>query len=60
MRPVQLGWYAISTNFLQGSIYDTMNKTPENNYAWTQQYKPVTMIGDSILIYHVTKMPVIQ
>jgi hypothetical protein len=60
MRPVQLGWYAISTNFLQGSIYDTKNKTPQDNYAWTQQYKPVTMIGDSILIYHVTKMPVIQ
>jgi len=60
MRPVQLGWYAISTNFLQGSIYDTANKTPENNYAWTQQYKPVAMIGDSILVYHITQPPVLQ
>ena len=58
MRPVQLGWYAISTNFLQGSIYDTKNKTPQDNYAWTEQYKPVTMIGNSILIYHVTELPV--
>jgi hypothetical protein len=60
MRPVQTGWYAISTNFLQGSIYDVANKTPENNYAWTQQYKPVAMIGDSILIYHITQLPALQ
>jgi hypothetical protein len=60
MRPVQLGWYAISTNFLQGSIYDIVNKNPSNNYAWTQQYKPVTMIGKSMLIYHITKLPILQ
>jgi len=59
MRPVQLGWYAISTNFLQGSIYNTA-KTPRDSYAWTQQYKPVTMIGNSILIYHITQPPVLQ
>jgi hypothetical protein len=60
MRPVQLGWYAISTNFLEGSIYDVAHKTPQDNYAWTLEYKPVTMIGDSILIYHVTKAPIVQ
>lgn len=59
MRPVKTGWYAISTNYLQGSIYSTKN-TPENNYAWTQEYKPVTMIGKSILIYHVTTTPTLQ
>ena len=60
MRPVELGWYAISTNFLQGSIYDIKNKTPQNSYMWTQQYKPVTMIGNSILIYHITELPILQ
>jgi hypothetical protein len=60
LRPIQLGWYAISTNFLQGSIYDTANKNPRNNYAWTEQYVPVTEIGNSILIYHITKLPIIK
>ena len=60
MRPIETGWYAISANSLQTSIYDTTNKTSENNYIWTQQYKPVDMIGNSILIYHVTKPPVLQ
>jgi hypothetical protein len=53
MRPVESGWYAISTNSLQGSIYDTKNKNSDNNYAWTQNFKPTAMIGKSILIYHI-------
>ena len=57
MRPVEKGWYAISTNFLQGSIYDKENKNPDNNYAWTLNYKPVTMIGNSILIYYIDTPP---
>ncbi|KKQ53630.1 MAG: Glycosyl transferase family 39 [Parcubacteria group bacterium GW2011_GWD2_38_11] len=52
-RPIEAGWYAISVNSLQVSIYDKMNKTPENNYAWTQQYEPVDMIGNSIMIYYI-------
>ena len=52
-RPIEAGWYAISVNSLQISIYNKVNKTPENNYAWTEQLKPVTMIGNSIMIYHV-------
>jgi len=58
-RPVETGWYAISTNFLQGSIYDKENKTADDSYAWTLQYKPVAMIGNSILIFYVDKPPVI-
>ena len=57
MRPVQAGWYAISANSLQTSIYDTTNKNASNNYIWTQQYTPVAMIGNSILIYHITTPP---
>lgn len=52
-RPVEKGWYAISANSLQVSIYDKVNKNEWNNYAWTNNYKPVTMIGNSILIYYV-------
>jgi len=52
-RPVEAGWYAISVNSLQVSIYDKVNKTASTNYAWTQQYGPVTMIGNSIMIYYV-------
>lgn len=53
MRPVEAGWYAISANSLQTSIYDKVNKNASNNYAWTNNFKPVTMIGNSILIYYV-------
>ncbi|HPN54854.1 MAG TPA: glycosyltransferase family 39 protein [Candidatus Moranbacteria bacterium] len=55
-RPVETGWYAISTNYLQGSIYSDKN-TIKNNYAWTLEYKPVTMIGKSIMIYYVNNPP---
>lgn len=57
MRPVEAGWYAISANSLQISIYDKVNKTPENNYSWTQKYEPVTMIGNSILVYYIPTPP---
>ena len=58
-RPVEKGWYAISTNYLQGSIYSDKN-TIKNNYAWTLEYEPVTMIGKSIMIFYVEKPPVNQ
>jgi hypothetical protein len=57
VRPVTAGWYAISENSLQGSIYDTAHKDPSNNYAWTLPLKPVAQIGKSILIYHVKTPP---
>ncbi|HRY28118.1 MAG TPA: glycosyltransferase family 39 protein [Candidatus Moranbacteria bacterium] len=59
MRPVETGWYAISTNYLQGSIHSDKN-TVKNNYAWTLEYEPVAMIGKSILIYYADKPPVNQ
>ena len=59
MRPVETGWYAISTNYLQGSIHSDKN-TIKNNYAWTLEYEPVAMIGKSILIYYVDKPPINQ
>ena len=58
-RPVETGWYAISTNYLQSSIHSDKN-TIKNNYAWTLEYEPVAMIGKSILIYYADKPPVNQ
>lgn len=55
-RPIEAGWYAISVNFLQGSIYDT--KRPDSDtYRWLQNYEPVDRVGTSILIYHITEPP---
>ena len=58
-RPVETGWYAISTNFLQGSIYDS-KKTTEDSYKWTKEFTPVTMIGKSIFVYYVDRSPRLQ
>lgn len=52
-RPIEAGWYAISANSLQVSIYNKDGKTAENNYLWTKDLTPITMIGDSIMIYNV-------
>lgn len=50
-RPLETGWYALSTNFLQGSIYDKAKKD-ESSYRWTQKIKPVYQVGTSIFIYY--------
>jgi hypothetical protein len=55
-RPIEEGWYAISTNFLQGSLYEE-GKTPENSYQWLWKInkKPTYQVGTSILIYYITQ-----
>ncbi len=55
-RPVEAGWYAISTNFLQGSLYDKTKKDGDS-YRWitTLGKKPAYQVGTSILIYNVTR-----
>ncbi len=53
-RPIEAGWYAISTNFLQGSIYDTTKKD-QDTYRWTTRIKPLYQVGTSLLIYHVSE-----
>jgi len=59
-RPIEKGWYAVSTNFLQGSIYDTRLKddgTPrranDESWRWTLDYTPKYQVGTSIFIYYV-------
>ena len=51
-RPVEKGWYAISVNFLQGSLHDKSKKDDEN-YSWLKDKKPVARVGTSIFIYYV-------
>jgi 4-amino-4-deoxy-L-arabinose transferase-like glycosyltransferase len=60
-RPVEAGWYAISENSLQGSIYDK-RKNPSESYAWIKEnnYIPFDQIGKSILIYYVAIPPLQQ
>ncbi|MFA6183573.1 MAG: glycosyltransferase family 39 protein [Parcubacteria group bacterium] len=63
-RPIEKGWYAVSTNQLQGSIYDTRikkdgtpSKPDDESWRWlgtyTDNYKPLYQVGTSILIYHI-------
>ncbi|MFC1622968.1 ArnT family glycosyltransferase [Patescibacteria group bacterium] len=51
-RPIENGWYAVSTNFLQGSIHDKDKKDSES-WRWIQSYQPEYQIGTSILIYYI-------
>ncbi len=51
-RPIEPGWYAISTNTLQDSIYDS-KKTDNENYRWLLTRQPVYQIGTSIFIYYI-------
>jgi hypothetical protein len=52
-RPIESGWYAISTLFLQESIHDTTKKDNES-YRWLEDKKPFAQVGTSILVYYVT------
>jgi hypothetical protein len=52
-RPLESGWYAISTNYLMGSIYDKEKKDNES-YRWIRDIKPVAQVGTSIFVYYIT------
>ncbi len=52
-RPIETGWYAVSTNFLMGSIHDS-ERADEMSYRWIQNLTPVTQVGTSIFVYYVT------
>lgn len=52
-RPVEPGWYAISTNFLMGSIYDK-TKPDNQSYRWIENIRPIAQVGTSIFVYHLT------
>lgn len=52
-RPIEEGWYALSTNYLMGSIYDT-TKPDKESYRWVKNIKPFYQVGTSIFIYYIT------
>jgi hypothetical protein len=52
-RPIEPGWYAVSTNAMMGSLYDKTKKT-EESYQWLRNLEPVAQVGTSIFIYYVT------
>lgn len=52
-RPIEPGWYALSTNYLMGSIYDKTKKDSES-YRWIKNTKPVAQVGTSIFVYYIT------
>lgn len=42
------GYIAVSATFYQGSF-----QKPETSYAWLENYKPVTVIGNSIFVWYI-------
>jgi hypothetical protein len=53
-RPIEPGWYAISTLLLQESIYD-QSKLDNQSYRWLKEKIPSYQVGTSILIYHINQ-----
>ncbi|MCX6811641.1 MAG: glycosyltransferase family 39 protein [Candidatus Berkelbacteria bacterium] len=49
------GWFAISATFFQFSkMYGVMEG--KWDYSWLESYEPVKVIGNSILVYHITPL----
>jgi len=55
-RPLETGWYAVSVNYHQGSIYST-DKTDADSYRFLLHEKPRYQVGTSILIYFIDTEP---
>ena len=51
-RPIEPGYYAISTLLLQESLYRT-DLSYDDSYHWTNNLTPIDQVGTSILIYKV-------
>lgn len=51
-RPVENGWYAVSVNYLQGSIHST-EKTADDSYRFLVGRTPYAQVGTSILVYYI-------
>lgn len=58
-RPLETGYYAISTLFLQESIYDT-RKSDIESYRWLKNKKPYYQVGTSLLIYKISNADLID
>ncbi len=45
------GYIAVSASFYMGSF-----EKPETSYAWLENYKPVTVIGNSIFVWYISPL----
>lgn len=53
-KPVEAGWYAISTEFIQENIY-SKTKPDSESYRWLKNKNPLYQVGTSLLVYYVTQ-----
>ena len=51
-RPIEPGHYALSTFFIQESIF-TKDRAYDDSYQWTRELTPIDQVGTSFLIYKV-------
>ena len=51
-RPIESGYYALSTFFIQESIHDK-KKAYDDSYRWLEDYEPIDQVGTSFLIYKI-------
>ena len=51
-RPIEPGYYAISTLLLQESLHRT-DRAYDDTYHWTDKLLPIDQVGTSIMIYKV-------
>ena len=51
-RPIEPGYYAICTFFLQESLHKP-GHTYDSSYEWTKKYTPIDQVGTSFLIYKI-------
>jgi dolichyl-phosphate-mannose-protein mannosyltransferase len=51
------GWIAVSATFLQNANGERTfaRESTEGTYRWLLEYQPVTVIGNSIFVYHITQ-----
>lgn len=47
------GWIAISATYFQQAVYST--NQDNGGYRWLLNYEPVTTIGNSIMVWHITE-----
>jgi hypothetical protein len=47
------GWIAVSATYFQQAVYST--NQDNGGYRWLLNYEPVTVIGNSIFVWHITR-----
>ncbi len=47
------GWIAVSATYFQQAVYST--NQDNGGYRWLLNYTPVTVVGNSIFVWHVTR-----